>query len=88
MDQNIILAVIVGFTQIVKAFEVPQRFLPFVAILTGIVLMFASNAGITGELAIQGIVLGLMGIGLYSTTTVGLLGKGFSEKIGLSRKSS
>ena len=88
MDQNIILAVIVGFTQIVKAFEVPQRILPFVAILTGIVLMFASNAGITGELAIQGIVLGLMGIGLYSTTTVGLLGKGFSEKIGLSRKSS
>jgi hypothetical protein len=86
MNTEIILAIVVGFTQIVKAFNVPDRFLPFVALLTGISMSFVANAGISGEAAIQGIVLGLTGVGLFSVTTVGVLGKGLSEKLGISRK--
>lgn len=87
ISPEIILAVVIGLTEVFKVmFDFPKRSLPFIAVITGIVMTFVANAGISWAFVLQGTIIGLFSVGLYSATTVGILGKGLSEKLGISRK--
>ena len=67
----ILVPVIVGITQVVKAIGMDSRFAPLVSVILGVAGAFLIS-GISGGVAIGGIVAGLSACGLWSgvkTTT-------------------
>ena len=67
----VVTALVVGLTQLVKPFISDARFIPVVAVLLGIIMTVLAGdmidvIGIKAQI-ITGLVLGLSGVGLYST---------------------
>lgn len=69
IEITILVAIVVGLTEVVKRIGVDGRWLPLVAILFGISANFLGKAiGVTvPELFLGGIMAGLMGCGLWET---------------------
>lgn len=75
----VVTALVVGLTQLVKPFISDSRFIPVVAVLFGIIMTVLAGdmidvIGIKAQI-ITGLVLGLSGVGLYST------GSNLSQKV-------
>jgi hypothetical protein len=64
----ILVPTVVGITQVIKVIGVPSRFLPLIALGVGSLGAIVLG-GLTGEIAIQGIIVGLMAVGLWSGTS-------------------
>ncbi len=61
-----IVAVIVGLGEVLKGLKVPQRFLPVINVLFGIIASFAfSYDGTIAPTMLQGLVIGLSAAGVY-----------------------
>ncbi len=68
-----LVASVIGLTEVIKkAFKLPKRLVPFVAVVLGIVLNIIVG-GFAGGIAITGIMIGLTSCGLFSLgkTTLG-----------------
>ena len=67
-DTAILVALILGLTEIIKRVGCPTKFIPIVAIILGVILNFLGKwIGVaSSELAIGGIMAGLMAMGLWS----------------------
>lgn len=57
-----------GLTQAFKIAGLPNRYIPIVAIVVGMVLHLAL-AGLSAESAVTGMVIGLSAVGLYESGT-------------------
>lgn len=69
VDEAVLIGVIVGLVEIIKRSGVPDRYAPIVSIILGIVagvLYLTPEDYLYGVL--QGIILGLSSVGLYSGT--------------------
>lgn len=76
VDEAVLVGVIVGLVEIIKRSGVPDKYSPIVAIFLGVisgVLYLSPDNYLNGVL--QGIILGLSSVGLYSGTK-NLIGKG------------
>lgn len=62
----ILVPVVVGLTQIVKAFFVDARWAPIVSIVFGMLLSFVSPQLTIALTLFQGVLFGLMASGLFS----------------------
>ena len=68
VETAILIAVIVGLAEAIKrAFKLPSRFAPLIAIALGI-LATVSFSGLDPMVVFQGVVAGLSASGLYSGT--------------------
>ena len=68
MDTAILIALILGLTEVVKRIGLASKFLPIVALVLGVILNFLGKwvGAVSSELAIGGIMAGLMAMGLWS----------------------
>jgi hypothetical protein len=64
----VIIAVIIGLLEVAKKTGLPERFVPVVAVLMGIVAGIFFYSGDTKTGILFGIVCGLSAIGLFSGT--------------------
>ena len=67
LDAGSLMAIVMGVVQVIKQLKINDRFIPVLALLVGIgasVLFF----GITGGAVLQGLVMGLATMGLWSGT--------------------
>ena len=67
-DTAILVALILGLTEIIKRVGCPVKFVPIIAVILGVILNFLGKwIGVaSSELAIGGIMAGLMAMGLWS----------------------
>lgn len=65
LDTTIIVAVIVGVTEIVKGVGLPSKYAPLIALGLGLTASFGTD-GFTTVSAFTGLVYGLTASGLYS----------------------
>ena len=75
MSEAIILAIVVGMTQVVKVIGLPQRIVPLFAMLVGVGVAFVANLGGNWEVVLQGVIVGLTAIGCYEVGKTTLLNK-------------
>ena len=67
METGIVIAIITGLTQVIKlAVNLKKRYIPIIAVLLGVALAFIYSQSDAGETIINGIILGLSSVGLYS----------------------
>lgn len=66
MDELFLVGAVSGLTEVAKTIGLPSRFAPLVAIVFGV--LAASLSGFSGETTLQGIKLGLLSVGLWSST--------------------
>ena len=64
LENSVLVALIIGIVQIVKQLNCPKPFLPIIAVAVGIALSLLSKS--MGIEMINGIIAGLMAMGLYS----------------------
>lgn len=65
----IIVPVIVAIVQAVKMSKLPENYAPIVAVITGVLIAFLTDSGITwGQNVLAGLIYGLSASGLYSGT--------------------
>jgi hypothetical protein len=77
LDITILIALIVGLTQVFKKAGFPERFIPVVALILGVSInTFVKFIGAElGEVIIVGLIAGLTSMGLYDTAKITILGK-------------
>ena len=75
MSEAIILAIVVGMTQVVKVIGLRQRIVPLFALLVGVGVAFVANLGGNWEVVLQGVIVGLTAIGAYEVGKTTLLNK-------------
>ncbi len=75
ISEAIVLAIVVGLTQVVKMVGLVDRLVPVFAVLCGIGVAFVANLGGAWEVVLQGIIVGLMSIGCYEVGKTSVLGK-------------
>ncbi len=70
LEIGVLIALVVGLTEVGKKLGIPSRFLPLLALLLGVGVNFVLKfLGLEyGELLLGGLVAGLSAIGLYSGT--------------------
>lgn len=77
LDLTIIVAIVIGLTEVIKRLlaqyfdeEKLSHFIPLLAVCFGVVIKMASInfADTSGAVWIEGIVIGLMSVGLFNTT--------------------
>ena len=68
LDTAILVALILGLTEIIKRVGCPVKFVPIIAVILGVILNFLGKwIGVaSSELTIGGIMAGLMAMGLWS----------------------
>lgn len=66
MDQALMIPLVLAFTEMIKRFGVPKKFLPFVSIILGIGVSFLFAKGFSMENGLQGLLIGLSASGLWS----------------------
>ena len=76
-ELSVLVALTVGLTQVIKlALKMKSRFKPLTAVLIGIILTFLSDKtdiltlSIAGNLILDGIMVGLISVGLYDNGKV------------------
>jgi len=62
-----LVAIIVGITQIVKAFVSDSRFYPVISLVLGVAVSFLVPQATVAMTVLAGLVMGLSAAGLYST---------------------
>lgn len=75
LEETIILAIVVGLTEVAKRVGLVGRILPLFAIVMGIGVAFIANLGGAWDVALQGLIAGLTAIGAYEVGKTTVLGK-------------
>lgn len=75
LEEAIILAIVVGLTEVAKRVGLVGRILPLFAIVMGIGVAFVANLGGAWDVALQGLIAGLTAIGAYEVGKTTVLGK-------------
>jgi hypothetical protein len=75
LEEAIILAIVVGLTEVAKRVGLVGRILPLFAIVMGIGVAFIANLGGAWDVALQGLIAGLTAIGAYEVGKTTVLGK-------------
>lgn len=75
LEEAIILAIVVGLTEVAKRVGLVERILPLFAIVMGIGVAFIANLGGAWDVALQGLIAGLTAIGAYEVGKTTVLGK-------------
>jgi len=67
IEVGIIVAVIIGLIQAIKAIGLPSQFAPIISIMLGVIASyFVGEPGAIGVVVFNGVMYGLMASGLYS----------------------
>jgi hypothetical protein len=75
LEEAVILAIVVGLTEVAKKVGLTGRLVPMFAILCGIGVAFVANLGGAWDVALQGLIVGLTAIGAYEVGKTTVLGK-------------
>lgn len=75
LEETIILAIVVGLTEVAKRVGLVGRILPVFAVVVGIGVAFIANLGGAWDVALQGLIVGLTAIGAYEVGKTTVLGK-------------
>ena len=75
LEETIILAIVVGLTEVVKRVGLVGRIVPVFAVVAGIGVAFIANLGGAWDVALQGLIVGLTAIGAYEVGKTTVLGK-------------
>ena len=75
MDSTLIIALVIGLTQVFKMFDLSKRLTPVFAIVMGVLINMAFNAGGVWEQVLVGIIIGLTAVGLFSGSKTVITGK-------------
>jgi len=75
LEEAIILAIVVGLTEVAKRVGLVERIVPLFAIVMGIGVAFIANLGGAWDVALQGLIAGLTAIGAYEVGKTTVLGK-------------
>ena len=67
MQPAVIIAVIVGLTEVIKRlFKLNKRYVPALAVVLGLAIMLIAGLGNYGYIVLTGIIYGLSAVGLFS----------------------
>jgi hypothetical protein len=75
LEETIILAIVVGLTEVAKSLGLVGRIVPVFAVAMGIGVAFIANLGGAWDVALQGLIVGLTAIGAYEVGKTTVLGK-------------
>jgi hypothetical protein len=75
LEETIILAIVVGLTEVAKRVGLVGRIVPVFAVVMGIGVAFIANLGGAWDVALQGLIAGLTAIGAYEVGKTTVLGK-------------
>jgi hypothetical protein len=75
LEETIILAIVVGLTEVAKRVGLVGRIVPVFAVVAGIGVAFIANLGGAWDVALQGLIAGLTAIGAYEVGKTTVLGK-------------
>lgn len=75
LEEVVIIAIVIGITQVAKQLGMPNRFSPVLAIICGIGIAFVATMGGFWEVVLQGVIVGLTAAGLWDLGKVSILGK-------------
>ena len=75
LEETIILAIVVGLTEVAKRVGLVGRIVPVFAVVVGIGVAFIANLGGAWDVALQGLIAGLTAIGAYEVGKTTVLGK-------------
>ncbi|HNR81553.1 MAG TPA: hypothetical protein PKK37_03895 [Candidatus Pacearchaeota archaeon] len=75
LEETIILAIVVGLTEVAKRVGLVGRIVPVFAVVAGIGVAFIANLGGAWDVALQGLIVGLTAIGAYEVGKTTVLGK-------------
>jgi hypothetical protein len=75
LEETIILAIVVGLTEVAKRVGLVGRIVPVFAVVMGIGVAFIGNLGGGWDVALQGLIVGLTAIGAYEVGKTTVLGK-------------
>jgi hypothetical protein len=75
LEETIILAIVVGLTEVAKRVGLVGRIVPVFAVAMGIGVAFIANLGGAWDVALQGLIVGLTAIGAYEVGKTTVLGK-------------
>ena len=75
LEETIILAIVVGLTEVAKRVGLVGRLVPVFALLVGVGISFIANLGGAWDVALQGLIAGLTAIGAYEVGKTTVLGK-------------
>lgn len=75
LEEAVILAIVVGLTEVAKRVGLVGRIVPVFAVVVGIGVAFIANLGGAWDVALQGLIAGLTAIGAYEVGKTTVLGK-------------
>jgi len=75
LEEAIILAIVVGLTEVAKKIGLDGRIVPVFAVVVGIGTAFIANLGGAWDVALQGLIVGLTAIGAYEVGKTTVLGR-------------
>ncbi len=75
LEEAIILAIVVGLTEVAKKIGLDGRIVPVFAVVLGIGIAFIANLGGAWDVALQGLIVGLTAIGAYEVGKTTVLGR-------------
>ena len=75
LEEAIVLAIVVGLTEVAKRVGLVGRIVPVFAVAMGIGVAFIANLGGAWDVALQGLIVGLTAIGAYEVGKTTVLGK-------------
>jgi len=75
LEETIILAIVVGLTEVAKRVGLVGRIVPVFAVVAGIGVAFIANLGGAWDVALQGLIVGLTAIGAYEVGKTTVLGR-------------
>ena len=75
VGEAVILAIVVGLTEVAKRVGLVGRIVPVFAVAMGIGVAFIANLGGAWDVALQGLIVGLTAIGAYEVGKTTVLGK-------------
>ncbi len=77
IELAIIVAIVVGLTEVIKKLGIQDRWIPLIAIVTGIAVNYLSAiVGVeTSQVILGGLIAGLMAVGAWEVGKHSVLGK-------------
>ena len=67
-----IVPIVIGLVEVIKKFDVDDKFYPVIALLLGVALTIFVRGGANQESIVLGIIYGLSASGLYSNSKSGI----------------
>ncbi len=75
LEEAVILAIVVGLTEVIKKIGLEKRWVPVAAIVMGIGIAIIANLGGVWDTVLQGLMMGLTAVGAYEFGKTTVMGK-------------